>query len=76
MTSIEGPPPPASPITEIVVSTGDRYRVAAGVRDAERTILDAARGSILQLAWFITADTREDVALNPDHVVMLRAVDS
>jgi hypothetical protein len=62
--------------TEITVSTGDHHRVEAGVREAERLILDAARGSIMQLAWFVEAETGADLAVNPDHVVMLRAVGS
>jgi hypothetical protein len=60
--------------TEIIVVTGDRYRVAGEVKYVERTILDAARGSIMQLAWFTEAETRDDLAVNPDHVVVLRAV--
>ena len=36
-------------------------------------ILDAARGSIMQLAWFIEAETGGDLAVNPEHVVALRA---
>ncbi|HTU86037.1 MAG TPA: hypothetical protein VMF57_10715 [Solirubrobacteraceae bacterium] len=38
----------------------------------ERIILDAARGSIMQLAWLIDATTGNELAVNPDHVVMLR----
>jgi hypothetical protein len=41
--------------TEITVVTGDRYRVRGHVNDVERIILDAARGSIMQLAWVIEA---------------------
>lgn len=62
--------------TEITVSTGDRYRVAGGVKEVERVILDAARGSIMQLAWLVEAETGEDLAVNPEHVVKLRAVGS
>jgi hypothetical protein len=61
-------------MTEITVSTGDRYRVEAGVKEVEQIILDAARGSIMQLAWFVVADTGSDLAVNPEHVVTLRAV--
>jgi hypothetical protein len=60
--------------TEITVVTGDRHRVEGAAKDVERTILDAARGSIMQLAWLIDADTRDDLAVNPEHVVLLRAV--
>jgi hypothetical protein len=62
--------------TEITLSTGDRHRVEAGVKEVERIILDAARGSIMQLAWFVEAETGEDLAVNPEHVVTLRAVGS
>lgn len=56
--------------------TGDRYRVEGDARDVERIILDAARGSIMQLAWLTDAETGEDLAINPKHVVMLRAAGS
>jgi hypothetical protein len=42
----------------------------------ERIILDAARGSIMQLAWLTDAETGEDLAINPKHVVMLRTASS
>lgn len=54
--------------------TGDRYRVDGDVKDVERIILDAARGSIMQLAWVTETETRDDLGINPDHVVALRAV--
>ncbi len=63
-------------MTEITVSTGERYRVDAGVKEVERIILDAARGSLMQLAWFTEAETGKDLAVNPEHVVTLRAVGS
>jgi hypothetical protein len=37
-------------------------------------ILDAARGSIMQLAWLVEAGTGDDLAINPEHVVALRPV--
>jgi hypothetical protein len=43
-------------------------------KDVERTILNSARGSIMEFSWFIEADTRDDLAVNPEHVVALRAV--
>jgi hypothetical protein len=39
-------------------------------------ILDAARGSIMQLARLVEAETGAELAVNPEHVVMLRAADS
>jgi hypothetical protein len=73
MSASEDTAQPAIRTTEISLVTGDRHRVQGDVKAVERTILDAARGSILQLAWFIDADTREDLGVNPEHVVALRA---
>lgn len=73
MTSSEGPTPPMTSPTEIVVVTGDRYRVDGDLKDIERAILDAARGSIMQLAWFTESETRDQLAINPEHVVVVRA---
>jgi hypothetical protein len=58
--------------TEITIVGGERYRVEGGAKDVERAILDAARGSIMELAWFDDADTGERIGINPEHVVMLR----
>ena len=75
MNSSERPLPPTL-TSEITLSTGDRYQIQTGVKDVERAILDAARGSIMQLAWLVEAETGEDLAINPEHVVTLRAVGS
>ena len=56
--------------------TGERYHVEGDARDVERIILDAARGSIMQLAWLTDAETGEDLGINPEHVVMLRTASS
>jgi len=74
MHSGDGPPRSATPTTELTVVTGDRYRVERDVKEVERAILDAARGSLMQLAWLVDAETGENLAVNPDRVVMLRAV--
>ena len=76
MSSGERPLQPATRTTEIAVLTGDRYRVEGDAKHVERIILDAARGSIMQLAWLTEAETGEDLAINPEHVVMLRAAGS
>jgi uncharacterized protein YlzI (FlbEa/FlbD family) len=73
MSSSEGPGRAAASTTEITVVTGERYRVEEDLKEVERIILDAARGSIMQLAWLIQAETGEDLAINPDHVVTLKA---
>jgi hypothetical protein len=62
--------------TEIIVVGGTVYRLEAAASDVERTILDAARGSIMQFAWLVEADSGERIAINPEHVVVLRAVDA
>lgn len=58
--------------TEITVLGGDRYRVEGTAEDIERAILNAARGSIMEFAWFNDADTGERIGINPEHVVVLR----
>lgn len=62
--------------TKLTLVTGDSYRVEGDVKDVERIILDAARGSIMQLAWLVEAETGNDLAINPDHVMLLRTLDS
>ena len=76
MSSSEGPARPTTSTTEITLFTGDRYRVEGDPKDVERIILDAARGSIMQLAWLVEAETGDKLAVNPDHVVTLRAAGS
>jgi len=66
----------ASPKTEVTVLGGGCYRVGGDPKDVERRILDAARGSIMELAWFVEADTGEHIGINPECVVALRAIDS
>ena len=73
MSSSETQPPSTTSSTEVVVVTGDRYRVDGDVKSVERIILDAARGSIMQLAWLTESGTRDDLAVNPGHVVLIRA---
>ena len=73
MSSSEDQPQPTTSTTEIIVVTGDRYRVDGDVKRVERIILDAARGSIMQLAWLTESGTRDDLAINPGHVVLIRA---
>jgi hypothetical protein len=75
MSSTEGSPP-ASDTTEVTILTGDSYRVEGRAKDVERIILDAARGSLMELAWLIEAETGEELAFNPEHVVIIRAVDA
>ena len=62
--------------TEITVIGGERYRVEGDAKDVERMILDAARGSLMALSWLVEAESGERVAINPECVVMLRALSS
>lgn len=62
-----------SSTTEITIHGGERHRVEGDVKDVERLILNAARGSIMEFAWFTEARTGESLAINPESVVMLRA---
>jgi hypothetical protein len=63
-----------SPKTEVCVVGGSRYSVEGDAKDVERAILDAARGSIMEFAWFVEADTGERIGVNPECVVSLRAI--
>jgi hypothetical protein len=69
-------PTAMSTTTEITVLGGERYRVEGDARDVERLIVNAARGSIMEFAWLVEAETGERVGINPESVVMLRAVGS
>ncbi len=62
--------------TEITLLGGERHRVDGDVKEIERLILDAARGSILQLAWLTDARTAEPLGVNPTYVMTLRALKS
>lgn len=60
--------------TEITLREGSRYRVQGDAAAVERLILDAARGSIMELAWLTEVESGERLGINPEAVVMLRAV--
>jgi hypothetical protein len=60
-------------VSVITLTTGDRHDVEGTTSEVEATILAAARGSIMQLAWLTDAITGEQVGVNPEHVVCLRA---
>ena len=62
-------------VTELTLTGGERLRVTGDPHDVEAAILSAARGSIMELAWMTEADSGQRVGVNPDHVIMLRAVD-
>ena len=62
-------------ITELTITGGERLRVEGDPHAVEAAILSAARGSIMELAWMTEADSGERIGINPDHVLMLRAVE-
>lgn len=55
---------------------GDRHEVGGEVADVEKTIVAAARGSIMQLAWLEESASGRSLAVNPAHVVSIRAVEA
>ncbi len=61
-------------MTEIIVVGGARYRVEGSAEENEGLIIDAARGSIMQLAWLTEAETGERLGVNPEHVVVVRSI--
>jgi hypothetical protein len=63
-------------LTELTLVGGERLRVQGDPHDIEAAILSAARGSIMEFAWMTEADSGERVGVNPDHVLLLRAVDA
>jgi hypothetical protein len=66
-------PAPMSSITQITLVGGERQQVQGDLKAVERLILAAARGSIMELAWFTDARTGESIGINPECVVMIRA---
>ena len=62
------------PITELVLTGGEHLRVEGDPHAVETVLLSAARGSIMELAWLIEAETGLRVGVNPEHVLMLRAL--
>ncbi len=62
--------------TELMLTGGVRLRVEGDPHDVERAILSAARGSIMELAWMTEVDSGQRVGVNPEHVLMLRDLDS
>jgi hypothetical protein len=63
-------------LIEITLTGGERVRVDGDARAVESAILAAARGSIMELAWMIDAESGQRVGVNPEHVLTLRELDS
>jgi uncharacterized protein YlzI (FlbEa/FlbD family) len=62
--------------TELTVTGGERFIVEGSPQEAEKQIVAAARGSIMELVWFTELATGQPLALNPEHVVAVRAAPS
>jgi hypothetical protein len=62
----------ASDFTEILVIGGERFRVQGTTDEVATKILDAARGSLMELVWLTEAESGQLLGLNPQHVVALR----
>ena len=60
------------PVTELILTGGERLRVEGDLRAVEAAVISAARGSIMELAWLVEAATGERVGVNPEHVVTVR----
>jgi hypothetical protein len=54
---------------------GERFAISGEPVDVGETIIAAARGSIMQLAWLEQAEGGRALGVNPAHVVSLRAAD-
>jgi hypothetical protein len=63
-------------ITELTLVGGERLQVEGDPHAIEAAILAASRGSIMEFAWMTEAASGERVGVNPDQVLLLRAVDS
>ena len=64
-----------SAATAVTVVTGQRYEIRGSPDTVEAAIVGASRGSIMQLAWFTEAASGRSIAINPNHVVVLEAID-
>lgn len=62
------------PKAEVTMVGGDRLLVEENAKTLEAAILSAARGSIMELAWVTDAESGHKIGINPEHVVMLRAL--
>lgn len=63
-------------LTDILVVGGQRFCVRGAPEEVEVKILEAARGSILQLACLTEAESGSYLALNPAHIVAVSATKS
>jgi hypothetical protein len=59
--------------TQITVVGDDRYRAEGTAKEVAQLIVDASRGSLVELAWFTETSSGRPLAINPEHVVGLWA---
>jgi hypothetical protein len=62
--------------TELTLVTGERYVVDGDREQVEKTILAAARGSLMQFAWLEETGGARALGVVPAHVVSLRPLES
>jgi hypothetical protein len=65
-----------SSVTEVTLVGGYILQVEGDAKQVEASIVGAARGSIMELAWLIEAQTGRRLAINPEHVLMLSGLGS
>jgi hypothetical protein len=58
-------------VTEILVVGGERFQVQGAPEEVENKIVDASRGSILELVSLTEAESGKLIALNPEHIVAI-----
>jgi hypothetical protein len=58
--------------TDIFVVGGACFAVRGTPAEVEATLLDAARGSLMEFAWLIEDESGQSLGVNPQHVVALR----
>lgn len=63
-------------VTEIGLVGGERLTVQGDAREVEAAVVGAARGSIMEMAWLTEAATGHRIGINPEHVVLVRALGS
>jgi hypothetical protein len=65
-----------TPSTEITLVGGGRHRVDGDAKAVEQSIINASRGSIMELVWLTDAESGEALGINPKCVVTLRDITS
>jgi hypothetical protein len=66
--------PRPTPLTEITMLGGHQIQVTQDPKAVEAAILSASRGSLMELAWITDATTNQPIGINPEHVLLLRAL--